>query len=77
MFLNQLVQKFEMIFWLSFSRFSFEISENGTIGHVYYPRGESEHVITAKKGLTSLLAANLKHPPGNTVGRNFIYHCLR
>ncbi|XP_033637723.1 uncharacterized protein LOC117298529 [Asterias rubens] len=43
--------------------FSFEISENGTIGHVYYSGDESDHVITAKKGMASLLAANLQHPP--------------
>ncbi|XP_033637389.1 uncharacterized protein LOC117298318 isoform X2 [Asterias rubens] len=43
--------------------FSFEISENGTIGHVRYPRGESEHVLVTKKGMASLLAANLQHPP--------------
>ena len=57
---------------VSLKRFSFEISENGTIGHVRYPRGESEHVLVTKKGMASLLAANLQHPPDDEVCNNFI-----
>ncbi|XP_038050866.1 uncharacterized protein LOC119724017 [Patiria miniata] len=45
--------------------FSFDISENGAIGQVYYPRDEDDHVIWAKKGLASLLAGNLQHPPAD------------
>ncbi|XP_022102001.1 uncharacterized protein LOC110985344 [Acanthaster planci] len=56
--------------------FSFDVSENGVIGHVYYPRDEDDHVILAKKGLTSLLASNLQHPPDGTVKENgWSYNC--
>ena len=55
-----------------FLRFSFEISENGTIGHVYYPGDESEHVIATKKGMASLLAANLQHPLDGSVCSKYI-----
>ena len=42
-------------------RFSFDISDNGAIPRVYYPRDEDDHVIMVKKGLVSLLAGNLQH----------------
>ncbi|XP_038062562.1 uncharacterized protein LOC119733050 [Patiria miniata] len=47
--------------------FSFDISENGAIGQVYFPRDQDNHVIGVKKGLVSLLAANLQHRPQDKV----------
>ncbi|XP_038050876.1 uncharacterized protein LOC119724026 [Patiria miniata] len=56
--------------------FSFDISENGAIGQVYYPRDEDDHVIGAKKGLVSLLASNLQHPPQDKIKESgWSYDC--
>ncbi|XP_038050894.1 uncharacterized protein LOC119724045 [Patiria miniata] len=56
--------------------FSFDVSENGAIGQVYYPRDEDKEVIMAKKGLASLLASNLQHPPeGKLKESGWSYDC--
>ncbi|XP_022103294.1 uncharacterized protein LOC110986022 [Acanthaster planci] len=56
--------------------FSFDISENGAIGQVYYPRDENGHVIMVKKGLVSLLAGNMQHSPqGKLKASGWSYDC--
>ncbi|XP_038062777.1 uncharacterized protein LOC119733262 [Patiria miniata] len=56
--------------------FSFDISENGAIGQVYFPGDQDDLVIGIKKGLVSLLAANLQHPPQEQVlGSDWSYDC--
>lgn len=47
-------------------RFSFVISRNGEITHVYHPSNEDSDVIATKKGFAALFASRL-HEEGDVI----------